>query len=60
MFRRRFDFSMVETCHRPDGSPYINVGPELHAVLNSIGVKKLYVSMTTEGDFATAIVIAEG
>ena len=55
-----FDFTMVETLHHKDGAPYINPSDELKSLLKKIGVDELLVSCTTEGDFCTAIVVAQG
>ena len=55
-----FDFTMVETLHHTDGAPYINPSSELTDLLKNVGVDELLLSCTTEGDFATAIVIAQG
>ena len=56
---RLFDFRIVETLKREDGSPYVNVSEELQQVLKRANVQKLHISITTEGDYATAFVIAE-
>ncbi len=53
-----FDFRCVETLNHPDGSPYVNVGEKLQAVLDEARVDRLLVSITTESDLATAIVVA--
>jgi phosphopantetheine--protein transferase-like protein len=53
-----FDFRIVETLHHSDGSPYINTSGALAQVLESAGVDTLLISVTTEGDYATAFVIA--
>lgn len=53
------DFRIVETLSREDGSPYVNVGPELAEALEKAGVGKLLVSITNEGGTATAVVLAQ-
>ncbi len=54
-----FDFRIVETLIREDGSPYVSVGPELAAVLEQTGARELLVSITNEGDYAVAMVLAQ-
>lgn len=56
---KTFDFRMVETLNHEDGSPYIKIIPELEALMEEAGVKRLLVSLTHEKDYAGAIVIAE-
>lgn len=53
------DFRIVETLSREDGSPYVNVGPELAEALEKAGVGELPVSITNEGGTATAVVLAQ-
>jgi phosphopantetheine--protein transferase-like protein len=57
--KRHFDLRVVETLNRDDGSPYVNASGHLRNILNQAGVSNLLISITTEGDFATAFVIAE-
>jgi len=54
-----FDLRIVETLNNPDGSPYVNVSQTLQAVLAEAKADTLHISITTEGDYATAFVIAE-
>ena len=54
-----FDMRMVETRNRADGSPYVNSNDVLDDVLKRAGVSHLLISITTEGNLATAFVIAE-
>ncbi len=56
---KSFDMRKVETAHREDGSPYIKINPYILAIMKKAGVHRLHLSITTEGDFATAFVIAE-
>lgn len=56
---KHFDLRMVETLNRDDGSPYINIDGLMRGILNRAGVSHLHISITTEGDLATAFVIAE-
>ena len=53
------DFRIVETLSREDGSPYVNVGPELAEALEKAGVGELLVSITNKGGTATAVVLAQ-
>ena len=55
-----FDLRIVESLHRPDGSPYVSVTDNLRPYLAEAGVSALHLSVSTEGDFAQAMVIAEG
>lgn len=54
-----YEMRIVETLHRRDGYPYVNVTDELQEVLDRAGVTELLVSITNEGNYATAIVIAQ-
>ena len=54
-----FDFRCVETLTRPDGSPYVAIGPKLAAVMEEAGATELLVSITNEDDYAVAIVVAQ-
>ncbi len=55
---KTFDLRVVETLDAADGSPSITVSEELADILSRAGASKLFVSITTEGDAATAIVVA--
>lgn len=57
---KKFDFRLVETLNMPDGSPYVNITDALQPTLRASGVSVLHISITTETDYATAFVIAEG
>ena len=52
------DLRIVETLNRSDGSPYINTNEHLRSILEEVQVDTLHISITTEGDYATAFVIA--
>ena len=54
-----FDFRIVESLHREDGSPYVHVNDALSPFLQKAGVRTLHLSVTTENGFAEAFVIAE-
>lgn len=55
-----FDHRMIEILRNSDGSPAVYVdSEELTALLKEAGVEELLVSITTEGDSATAIAIAQ-
>lgn len=54
-----FDLRVVETLNAVDGSPYIHITEELALFLQRAGVDKLHISLTTEGNYATAFVISE-
>ena len=55
-----FDLRIVESLHRSDGSPYVSITDSLRPYLAEAGVSALHLSVSTEGDFAQAMVIAEG
>ena len=57
--KKGFDFRIVESLHHPDGSPYVSITEQLRLCLDEAGVTALHLSVTTEGDFAQAVVIAE-
>ena len=53
-----FDLRIVETLNESDGFPYISISEELRGLLDEAGVGSIHVSISTEGDFAIAFVIA--
>ena len=55
---KRFDLRIVETLNHEDGSPYVNITGELAHVLEKASVTRLFVSITTEGEYAAAFVTA--
>lgn len=55
---KEFDLRMVETLNEADGNPYVNVSEEIQILLEEAGITKLHISITTEGDYATAFVVA--
>ncbi len=57
---KAFDLRIVETLHHEDGSPYVNLTDALRPLLDEAGVAALHLSVTTEDDYATAFVVAEG
>jgi holo-[acyl-carrier protein] synthase len=50
----------IEVLEHEDGAPYVNITGRLKELLEGTGVKDFKVSITTEGDTASAIVIAQG
>lgn len=54
-----FDLRIVESLHREDGSPHISLSDALLPVLSEAGIEKIFLSVTTEGDFAQAMVLVE-
>lgn len=56
---KAFDFRIVETLTDVDGRPYINVTEKLEPILQAADVDRLHISITTEGECATAFVVAE-
>ena len=57
--KKGFDLRAVESAHREDGSPYVRINDSLRPHLEEAGVQTLHLSITTEGDYAAAFVIAE-
>lgn len=53
-----FDLRIVETLNHADGSPYVNISNAMGKILEEAQIDTLHVSITTEGDYATAFVIA--
>ena len=56
---RTFDLRIVETLCEPDGYPVIQINDDLKPLLDEAGVAALHVSLTHDGDYAMAFVIAE-
>ena len=54
------DLRIVETLNRSDGAPYVSINERLGAILNEVQIDTLHISITTEGDNATAFVVACG
>jgi holo-[acyl-carrier protein] synthase len=54
-----FDMRIVETLNHDDGSPYVNSNNGLNDILKRAGVGNILISITTEGNLATAFVVAE-
>ncbi|MCQ5384374.1 holo-ACP synthase [Hungatella hathewayi] len=55
---KAFDFRIVETFNRSDGSPYIYLSEEMKDIMEKAKVQQLLVSITTEGDYTVAFVVA--
>jgi holo-[acyl-carrier protein] synthase len=55
-----FDLRIVESLHKEDGCPFVSVDGLLAPYLQEAGVRALHLSVTTEGGFAQAFVVAEG
>lgn len=53
--RCRTDLREIESLHREDGSPYVRLSENLQ----KLGVSRLHLSITHEGDSALAFVVAE-
>lgn len=54
-----FDLRLVEVLNAPDGSPYVSMTDALTPILQSAGIGRLHISLTDEGDYALAFVVAE-
>lgn len=57
---KTFDLCCIETLNRDDGSPVITINDTVKQLLEEIGATKLFISITTEDDYATTVVIAAG
>jgi len=57
--RKGFDIRIVESLNDSDGYPYVIISAKLHVLLDEAAVDVLHISMTSEGDYVTAIAIAE-
>jgi len=55
---KAFDFRIVETLNESDGYPYIHVNEKLKPLLAEAGIGSLLISITTEDEYATAMVVA--
>lgn len=55
---RTFDLRRVETLNDSDGYPYLNICSPLSELMNEAGISEILISITTEGDYATAIAVA--
>ena len=55
---KTFDFRIVETLYGENHCPYVNVNDDLAPVLQAANVNRLHISITTEGDYASAFVVA--
>lgn len=55
---RHFDFRQVETLRRSDGSPAVTVSGPMAEILARAGADRLLLSLSNEGDFAVALVMA--
>ncbi|MCE5235800.1 MAG: holo-ACP synthase [Eubacteriales bacterium] len=54
-----FDFRLIETLNATDGQPSIHVCGELQTLLQEADIRQLSVSLSADGDYAIAMVIAE-
>lgn len=57
---KTFDLRNIESSHREDGSPFVVLNDFTAALMKEAGVSAFQLSITTEGDYAAAFVIAEG
>lgn len=55
-----FDLRKVETLNYEDGAPYVNITPEVAEAMQAAGATTLHISATTERNYATVFVVAEG
>jgi phosphopantetheine--protein transferase-like protein len=57
---KTFDFRIVETLNTDDEAPYVTTDGALAPILQQAGITQLHISITTEGDYAAAFVVACG
>jgi holo-[acyl-carrier protein] synthase len=57
--RDPFDFRTIETLRKADGSPSIKIHRGLRMILDKVGINALAASISHDGDYAIAFVIAE-
>ena len=55
-----FDLRVVETLAAPDGSPQVQMTPDLQRLCANAGVERILLSITNEGDLAIAFALAVG
>lgn len=53
------NFQHIEICHGPEGQPGINLSGVFETMKHAEHWVRIHVSITHEGDFATAVVILE-
>ena len=56
---KTYDLRITETLDHADGSPYVNITDELKDIMDKAGAASLFISITTEDNYAAAFVIAE-
>lgn len=54
----KFDFRIIETLRRADGSPYIFINDSLKRVMERVGASDILISISKEADFALAFAAA--
>jgi len=54
-----FDFRIVETLGEPDGYPRVHPDEKLRSLMDEAGISNLLLSLSTEGGFAIAMVVAD-
>lgn len=57
---KTFDLRLVETLNADDESPYVVRDGAFEPILVQAGVIEIHISLTTEGDYATAFVVVCG
>ena len=53
------EMRLIEVEHDAHGAPHVAIKPPLQEFLQAAGVASVLVSITNEGDFATAIALAQ-
>ena len=56
---KTFDPRIIETLTENDGSPLVTINEELGKLMDEAGIAKLHVSLSHDGDYVIAFVIAE-
>ena len=58
LVEKTFDLRLVEALNDTNGAPFIHINERFRHILQEACVNVLHISITTEGDFATAFVVA--
>lgn len=53
-----FDMRIIETLNEPDGHPVVIITDRFKPVIDEAGIGDILISITNEGDYATAIAVA--
>lgn len=57
--QKDFDLRVIETLDAQDGHPHIQTGDGFQRILDEAGIERLMVSLSHEGEYSIAMVVAE-